>query len=299
MRGKELFGRVFFRGFGITPAYAGKSSRSSASEVRCRDHPRVCGEKLSGSERFRQKKGSPPRMRGKESDEIVLLALVGITPAYAGKSTHHYSEVIVKKDHPRVCGEKWQGLQRVGNLSGSPPRMRGKVFFPLNCNVRHGITPAYAGKSIGDVVGQLFGGDHPRVCGEKISGCIISQTPAGSPPRMRGKGVNPPENHCSHGITPAYAGKSMEQTTHKRKNGDHPRVCGEKIPWEGIYTMKEGSPPRMRGKDLTTERRAGGCRITPAYAGKSVVHFDECRRGRDHPRVCGEKFRPTITNGSR
>ena len=32
---------------GITPAYAGKSSELKKRNKKCRDHPRLCGEKIS------------------------------------------------------------------------------------------------------------------------------------------------------------------------------------------------------------------------------------------------------------
>ena len=52
-----------------------------------------------------------------------------------------------------------------------------------------------------------------------------------------------------------------------------------------------GSPPRMRGK---VYMRCCACRqprITPAYAGKRVDLANTGKCPRDHPRVCGEKFR--------
>ena len=52
--------------FFVSPAYAGKSPARFSSPRRCRDHPRVCGEK-----------------RISQSDELA-----------------------VEWDHPRMCGEK-------------------------------------------------------------------------------------------------------------------------------------------------------------------------------------------------
>ena len=45
MRGKVVTGIAHFFFPGITPAYAGKSSCTSWTISRYRDHPRVCGEK--------------------------------------------------------------------------------------------------------------------------------------------------------------------------------------------------------------------------------------------------------------
>ena len=45
----------------------------------------------------------------------------------------------------------------------------------------------------------------------------------------------------------------------------------------------------MRGKVNLTSRSRRPDRITPAYAGKSLVHVDTSATNKDHPRVCGEK----------
>ena len=45
----------------------------------------------------------------------------------------------------------------------------------------------------------------------------------------------------------------------------------------------------MRGKVRTVDRCIVGFRITPAYAGKSVLLLVDEDYFRDHPRLCGEK----------
>ena len=89
---------------------------------------------------------------------------------------------------------------------------------------------------------------------------------------MRGKGVHDVLQELCCGITPAYAGKSLFSGLYIRINGDHPRVCGEKLLdryWIGTglsdtkdhprvcgektvldlsRLVEQGSPPRMRGK---------------------------------------------------
>ena len=86
---------------------------------------------------------------------------------------------------------------------------------------------------------------------------------------MRGKVAQAMGNTFDAGITPAYAGKSLDQIAND------------------IAVL--GSPPRMRGKEpipLCTTRTVG---ITPAYAGKSAGPPFGLWCCRDHPRVCGEK----------
>ena len=66
-------------------------------------------------------------------------------------------------------------------------------------------------------------------------------------------------------------GKAVDGAGQSEGGEDHPRVCGEKLTLYTTGFVPEGSPPRMRGKDQTHERRHPTVRITPAYAGKSSV----------------------------
>ena len=117
----------------------------------------------------------------------------------------------------------------------------------------------------------------------------MRRLPLRSPPRVRGKGVNPPENHCSHGLTPACAGKRMVFAGRKSRTWDHPRVCGEKGDKVKHCFHDLGSPPRVRGKAAARRDRRGLHGITPAYAGKRARSPPPPSGRWDHPRVCGEK----------
>ena len=107
-------------------------------------------------------------MRGKGAEGGTNLRNIRITPAYAGKSDAQHHEFLQTEDHPRLCGEKKRPLVRAYSILGSPPPMRGKDSFPLLEALALGITPAYAGKSIGDALMGLELEDHPRLCGEKL-----------------------------------------------------------------------------------------------------------------------------------
>ncbi len=65
MRGKVPETYRYVAGYGITPAYAGKSLASAYNVQMDKDHPRVCGEKAAPSVLTVGAVGSPPRMRGK------------------------------------------------------------------------------------------------------------------------------------------------------------------------------------------------------------------------------------------
>ena len=273
----------------ITPAYAGKSFRKTAVRHAIKDHPRLCGEKLLGNKNVRERQGSPPPMRGKVAGIAALIAIFGITPAYAGKSFHVDRITGNDLDHPRLCGEK-RKLSRLLIFSlGSPPPMRGKAeHFPPEI-MRHRITPAYAGKSMMPASDVQRSTDHPRLCGEKIVSSVMLYPSIGSPPPMRGKGLTIAAKPSFVRITPAYAGKRSASRGHVETVRDHPRLCGEKGNSKGLRGALWGSPPPMRGKVGGGMRFKFPFGITPAYAGKSgKVNFVGKTQG-DHPRLCGEK----------
>ena len=160
-------------------------------------------------------------------------------------------------------------MNRSSSEQGSPPRMRGKALYHVHLQVIRGITPAYAGKRCPLWAPRQGQRDHPRVCGEKTMQLRSIPKIQGSPPRMRGKGLQGHQARCRHGITPAYAGKSCTFTPKK--------------------STSIGSPPRMRGKVRFARLNCRCVRITPAYAGKSSLLPSTHRTFQDHPRVCGEK----------
>ena len=87
-------------------------------------------------------------MRGKVHVLACFFPLCRITPAYAGKREEAKNYLRVEQDHPRLCGEKCGKAVGVHQGVGSPPPMRGKVFFFDSQHLRIRITPAYAGKRI-------------------------------------------------------------------------------------------------------------------------------------------------------
>ena len=268
LRGKGWTLQAATRGGRITPAHAGKSAMGVLSWPSPRDHPRVCGEKNTHIHQPSPGQGSPPRMRGKGTANIWTFTLERITPAYAGKRCRLSGVVWSSWDHPRVCGEKFVSSHGSASQLGSPPRMRGKAVRPDRKGHGQGITPAYAGKSLSPGRSTAAKRDHPRVCGEKLVSRPIHCRKAGSPPRMRGKGLTPDGHFCAYGITPAHAGKSTPFQKLKTQSWDHPRTCGEKPRWRAPPPQSEGSPPRMRGKVRDVFPVLHELGITPAYAGK-------------------------------
>ena len=147
-------------------------------------------------------------MRGKAKALSKVSTTVRITPAYAGKSQPSQLPEKLCWDHPRLCGEKKEAERKLNYDRGSPPPMRGKVFFQRNHGFCTRITPAYAGKRDREIVAVFIVWDHPRLCGEKKRLFWLLEHDQGSPPPMRGKGK--------------FHGSCLRITW------DHPRLCGEK-----------------------------------------------------------------------
>ena len=88
--------------------------------------------------------------------------------------------------------------------------MRGTLFRLLLWVVYRGITPAYAGNTDLANAQQTLMSDHPRVCGEHAEQPYSRLLHEGSPPRMRGTLCSMTVTKKEGGITPAYAGNTLD-----------------------------------------------------------------------------------------
>ena len=93
MRGRGIFATLALRVRGITPAYAGKRQSGEMHLHQARDHPRVCGEEFVLNVIPNSIKGSPPRMRGRETWQAADRLAFRITPAYAGKRLKKFHSI--------------------------------------------------------------------------------------------------------------------------------------------------------------------------------------------------------------
>ena len=189
-------------------------------------------------------------MRGKDFHRSGFQTSDRITPAWAGKSPARRWRGSGQWDHPRVGGEKGYENWGDGEPNKSPPRGRGKG--PTFSGIFHpgGITPAWAGKS--------------------TFNAPTENKRRGSPPRGRGKVSEKLTGANYARITPAWAGKRVKFVYLITPPWDHPRVGGEKRKNPRGCDVRQGSPPRGRGKDSSRVCRCGSRRITPAWAGKST-----------------------------
>ena len=152
----------------ITPAGAGKTSPQFAPQGRTQGSPpQVRGKHLGGAPYSKSPRitpagagktirrytvvhrspGSPPQVRGKLPRIYPLSFQPRITPAGAGKTSLYHLFLSCQPDHPRRCGENSPLPLKVSINTGSPPQVRGKLFFAFAIDLYFRITPAGAGKT--------------------------------------------------------------------------------------------------------------------------------------------------------
>ena len=155
-------------------------------------------------------------------------------------------------------------------MRGSPPHLRGKLWYLFYQCFCQRITPAPAGKTQVQPVHRPSVQDHPRTCGENRISSISLSTKPGSPPHLRGKPDILSKSHPLSGITPAPAGKTFRDSLSFSCCLYHPRTCGENFCRIATKSVGLGSPPHLRGKPYQPEYFRLAARITPAPAGKTL-----------------------------
>ena len=148
MRGIRVLVGLLRPGKGITPAHAGNTLQNRKTRMKPEDHPRACGEYLCCFFFKPLFLGSPPRMRGIPISPCLGSLAGRITPAHAGNTLIAEYIIILRRDHPRACGEYTPAPARSGPLAG--------------------ITPAHAGNTDGITLYLWCVWDHPRACGEYL-----------------------------------------------------------------------------------------------------------------------------------
>ena len=145
---EELCIRLFIRTIDrITPACAGRTSRTANSFHGHGDHPRVCGKNLGDDLKTKLLPGSPPRVREELKADTTGARQDRITPACAGRTSGVIADIDRTKDHPRVCGKNTTAIRRPIYTRGSPPRVREELYQAAEQSGRVGITPACAGRT--------------------------------------------------------------------------------------------------------------------------------------------------------
>ena len=211
-----------------------------------------------------------------------------IIPADAGSTGRCNGRPPNRWDHPRGCGEHRSGAAAASLVGGSSPRMRGAPVAAAVQSAAGGIIPADAGSTLTHIRQDALEEDHPRGCGEHRFSRPVARWRRGSSPRMRGA-LDSAEIALDHRrIIPADAGSTSAFGSAFGPYWDHPRGCGEHLPFGRLLVSRNGSSPRMRGALDRMRRSAFRTGIIPADAGSTASRRRSSTCREDHPRGCGE-----------
>ena len=173
---------------GIIPACAGSTGRGFSCFLQAWDHPRMCGEHHVKDIVQDTKWGSSPHVRGAPDAVCRELRGGGIIPACAGSTKP------IRSRHTR----RW----------GSSPHVRGAQSARWASASPSGIIPACAGSTFHTAILDVAERDHPRMCGEHITGNADDAVKAGSSPHVRGAHSVTCACLPTLGIIPACAGST-------------------------------------------------------------------------------------------
>ena len=131
VRGAQFRGEFVDHLVGIIPACAGSTLARNAMRPIRRDHPRMCGEHADRAGVGAVGAGSSPHVRGARNANAAESPSSGIIPACAGSTESTLKRLVIRGDHPRMCGEHVHvdALLRQGR--GSSPHVRGALPLAL------------------------------------------------------------------------------------------------------------------------------------------------------------------------
>ena len=193
-----------------------------------------------------------------------------------------------------MCGENYSAPTYQAALTGSSPRVRGKLARWVQVEPFSGLIPACAGKTCTSLQWAELRRAHPRVCGENRYGRVRPTRKAGSSPRVRGKLYRENAERATYGLIPACAGKTVRDKAARLNCWAHPRVCGENMPCGNTRILEGGSSPRVRGKPHSGSEHNTRRGLIPACAGKTRSDLSSYSIVWAHPRVCGENLQVSL-----
>ena len=232
--------------------------------------------------------GSSPLTRGKRVRGLVDDLGLRLIPAHAGKTNP--ANVRGRRDsaHPRSRGENSPETSDKDVVTGSSPLTRGKRSHAGHGHDRPRLIPAHAGKTACHVSGRPSQWAHPRSRGENGGRVAGLRGLRGSSPLTRGKLRLHITAAGRWRLIPAHAGKTSIRFLSRAESSAHPRSRGENRASLRRCRAALGSSPLTRGKPGGQLGGAGGRRLIPAHAGKTLRGLGHPHTGPAHPRSRGE-----------
>ncbi len=211
----------------------------------------MCGENGGGKIPAQQRRGSPPRVWGKRRPNTSRIMPSSVHPHVCGENeVSAMNKKIPVRFTPTCVGKTPASCRHVGHyfrftptcvgktqtrqtsglaMSGSPPRVWGKLLMRRSILSRRAV--------------------HPHVCGENAPKGGRPRLPDGSPPRVWGK------------LEPTTCTWTYDTV--------HPHVCGENAATPTKRSPPIGSPPRVWGKLKPSPTLPPSGRFTPTCVGKT------------------------------
>ena len=133
--------------------------------------------------------------------------------------------------------------------------------------------------------------DHPRLRGNNLYRRNYALYREGSPPLTREQHDQNKGGHLEPGITPAYAGTTVNYLNKSRQYWDHPRLRGNNHTAITCTSSMTGSPPLTREQRDDFRYCDTDSGITPAYAGTTQIVCLSGQISEDHPRLRGNNLK--------
>ena len=172
-------------------------------------------------------------------------------------------------------------------VTGSSPRVRGRLDHERVLEPARGLIPACAGQTRAAPAARPPRRAHPRVCGADGLEDDSAVTDTGSSPRVRGRPRSRSMLKLSPGLIPACAGQTRRPRVGLIGSRAHPRVCGADLSAINDAPHKRGSSPRVRGRPSDWIAFSSWRGLIPACAGQTRRPIRSRTQPRAHPRVCG------------
>ena len=186
-RGKLSFCNVRDVAFRLVPAHAGKTLWSAGKSLIDGAHPRSRGENFPTLIIVFSFIGSSPLTRGKQLSDRRDVAVFGLIPAHAGKTTTSTTQAVRHAAHPRSRGENASAPDAISCGAGSSPLTRGKRCREVSFERANRLIPAHAGKTLRAARIARRHWAHPRSRGENKIVTMQTRDAPGSSPLTRGK----------------------------------------------------------------------------------------------------------------
>jgi len=281
-----------------TPARAGTTTGCRVGWWRPTEHPRAGGDDEFSPPADTNANGTPPRGRGRRTPAPTPRAARRNTPARAGTTRRRWRGRGRSREHPRAGGDD-VGLQQGLEYShGTPPRGRGRHPRGDHRAEPQRNTPARAGTTVRRRSGCRCPREHPSAGGDDRLRADGAPFILGTPPRGRGRRRRVCRVSPGSGNTPARAGTTAPRSLTSSYSQEHPRAGGDDGMQGSTDMLREGTPPRGRGRLRGSHRprvRAGN---TPARAGTTRPTTLRVSPWTEHPRAGGDDRLRTAPDGA-